>query len=187
MKERSSETKEWIITILSTILLIIVIRTYIFSPVVVEGDSMNPTLLDGDRLFINKIGMYVGELERLDIVVFKTRKNEYYIKRIIGMPGDKIEFLESQLYINGELVNEPYINPDAFQRDLSIDSLYGIERIPDEFYFVVGDNRSNSMDSRQRSIGLIHESEILGSANLIVWPIDRIKNVNKEKKEVSID
>ena len=178
-KEQLNETKEWIITIITTIVLIFVIRTYIFSPVIVEGDSMNPTLVDGDRLFINKIGMYVGEIDRLDVVVFKGKKDNHYIKRVIGMPGDQIHFKDNHLYINDQLVTENYIIKNGFQRDISLHSLYGQDKIPDNYYFVLGDNRPNSLDSRQRSIGLIHESQILGSSNMIVWPLKRIQNVKQ--------
>ena len=178
-KEQLNETKEWIITIIATIVLIYVIRTFIFSPVIVEGDSMNPTLVEGDRLFINKIGMYVGEVERLDVVVFKGRKDKHYIKRVIGMPGDRIRFEDNHLYINDQIVSENYIIKNGFQRDMSLHSLYGHDTIPENYYFVLGDNRPNSLDSRQRSIGLIHESRILGSSNVIVWPINRIQNVKQ--------
>ena len=104
MKEHFSELREWILTIIATIVLIFVIRTYIFSPVIVEGDSMNPTLEEGDRLFINKINMVVGEIDRLDVVVFKDKKNKHYIKRVVGMPGDRIQFKNNSLYINDQLI-----------------------------------------------------------------------------------
>ena len=179
MKEHLNETKEWIITIIATIVLIFVIRTYIFSPVIVEGDSMNPTLVEGDRLFINKIGMYIGEIDRLDVVVFKGKKDNHYIKRVVGMPGDRIHFKDNHLYINDQLVSENYVIEDGNQRDMSLNSLYGYEKIPGNYYFVLGDNRPNSLDSRQRSIGLVHESQILGSSNLIVWPLNRMQSVKQ--------
>jgi signal peptidase I len=174
-----SGIKDWIITLLITILLIFVIRTFIFSPVVVEGESMLPTLHDGDRLFINKLGMYVGELERFDVIVFKTKKDKYYIKRIIGMPGDELKYENQLLYINGKPIDEPYIIPYHLQKDFTIQSLYGYEVIPEDHYFVLGDNRENSNDSRKRFIGLIHEKQILGSANQVVWPISSIKNIKE--------
>lgn len=179
MKLHLNETREWILTILATIVLIFVIRTYIFSPVIVEGDSMNPTLIEGDRLFINKIGMYISDINRLDVVVFKGKNSEHYIKRVVGMPGDRIHFKDNHLYINDQLVSESYIIKDSHQRDMTLNTLYGYEIIPENYYFVLGDNRSNSMDSRQRSIGLVHESQILGASNLVVWPLDRIQNVKE--------
>lgn len=179
MKLHLNETREWVLTILVTIVLIFVIRTYIFSPVIVEGDSMNPTLIEGDRLFINKIGMYIGDIDRLDIVVFKGKNNTHYIKRVVGMPGDRLQFKNNHLYINGELVSENYVIEDGFQRDMTLDTLYGYEKIPENYYFVLGDNRPNSMDSRQRSIGLVHESKILGASNVIVWPLNRIQHVKQ--------
>lgn len=179
MKEHLNETKEWLVTIIATIVLIFVIRTYIFSPVIVEGDSMNPTLVEGDRLFINKLGMYIGEIDRLDVVVFKGKNDTHYIKRVVGMPGDHIHFKNNLLYINDQLVSESYVIEDGYQQDVTLDTLYGYEKIPESYYFVLGDNRPNSLDSRQRSIGLVHESKILGSSNLIVWPLNRIQNVKQ--------
>ncbi len=179
MKKHLNDTREWVLTIIVTIIIIFVIRTYIFSPVIVEGDSMNPTLIEGDRLFINKIGKYVGEIDRLDVVVFKSKNSKHYIKRVVGMPGDNIQFIDNRLYIDNQLVSENYVIEDEQQRDLTLNTLYGYEKIPDDYYFVLGDNRPNSMDSRQRSIGLVHESQILGSSNLIVWPLNRIQNVRQ--------
>ena len=179
MIKQLKETREWILTIIATVVLIFVIRTYIFSPVIVEGNSMNPTLVEGDRLFINKIGMYVGEIDRFDVVVFKGNKDKHYIKRVVGMPGDRIHFKNNNLYINDQVVSEKYVIEEGYQRDMTLDSLYGYDKIPKEYYFVLGDNRPNSLDSRQRSIGLVHESEILGSSNVIVWPINRIQNVKQ--------
>ena len=179
MKEHLNETREWVLTIIGTIILIFVIRTYIFSPVIVEGDSMNPTLVEGDRLFINKIGMYIGDIERLDVVVFKGKNNTHYIKRVVGMPGDQLHFKNNHLYINDQLISESYIIEDDYQRDMTLNTLYGFDKIPEDYYFVLGDNRSNSMDSRQRSIGLVHESQILGASNVIVWPLNRIQDVKE--------
>ena len=127
LKKFSYQIKDWLLTILITIIVIFIIRTFIFSPVVVEGESMMPTLHDGDRLFINKIGKYVGELERFDVIVFKTKKDKYYIKRIIGLPGDELKFENQKLYINGKLIDEPYVIPDSLQNDFTIKSLYGYE------------------------------------------------------------
>jgi signal peptidase I len=177
MKAFFAETKEWIYTLIATCILIFLIRTFLFSPVIVEGQSMLPNLHEGDRLFVNKIGMYVGEIERYDVVVFKNKKNKHYIKRVIGMPGDKVEFIDGKLYINDQLLEENYILGPEQHRNYSVQSLYGIERIPKDCYFVLGDNRNNSMDSRKRAIGLIHKNQILGSANVIVWPISRVNEV----------
>ena len=179
LKKFSLDIKDWGITIFMAVLLIFVFRTFVFSPVIVEGESMLPTLHDGDRLFINKIGMHVDELERFDVIVFKAKKDKYFIKRIIGMPGDDLKYEEQKLYINGKPLDESYIIPDESQIDFTIKSLYGYDVIPEDHYFVLGDNRENSNDSRKRFIGLIHEEQILGSANQVVWPISSIKNVKE--------
>lgn len=172
------EMKEWFTSITLTIVLVVLIRTFLFSPVIVDGNSMNPTLHDGDRLFINKIGMYVRDIERYDVIVFQKNSKKHYIKRVIGMPGDEVHYKNNQLFINGLAIQENYIIKDEAQRDVNLQMLYGLDLIPNDYYFVLGDNRQDSVDSRQRSIGLIHKDQILGTTKTIFWPPKRIGYIN---------
>ncbi len=176
-----SEIKEWVITILVTIVLVFAIRTYIFSPVIVDGQSMMPNLEHGDRLFINKIGLQLSELQRFDVVVFQKDHEQYYIKRIIGLPGDEVKYRDGKLYINGESIKESYLMDNevlvTYTDDFSLKQLYSEARVPENTYFVLGDNRTNSLDSRNPRVGFVNAEQILGTSNVVVWPFERIGQV----------
>lgn len=179
--------------LLSTFLYIVVItgiflsiRLYVVAPVSVEGASMEPTLEDQDRLLLNKI----ADIERFDIIVFPEptaiESDKNYIKRVIGMPGDEISFQEQTLYINGEPVDEVYIDlSEVSDEDLlarngnfNLASLQGVEQVPEDAYFVLGDNRVNSQDSR--SFGFIDKDSVTGKTDLRIWPLDRFGFINEE-------
>ena len=160
--------------ILSFVLIIgiaLIIKFFIVSPVRVNGTSMVPTLNDGDIMILNEIGYHMNGVERFDIVVAKVN-GERLIKRVIGLPGEKVEYRDNQLYINDELVVENFKHgdTDAF----SITEL-GEEKVPENSYFIVGDNRGNSKDSR--TIGCVHKNKIMGKTRLIIFPFDRISTV----------
>ncbi len=140
----------------------------------VDGLSMEPMLSDGDNLIVDKITYRFKDPERFDIIVFpfKLEEETYYIKRIIGLPGETVQIDEQgNIYIDGEVLAEGYgreiIRPDTI----------GIARNPvvlgDDEYFVMGDNRNNSMDSRSEIVGNIHREDIIGRAWLRIWPFSR--------------
>ncbi len=138
----------------------------------VLGSSMEPKLSSEDNLIVDKISYRLHEPERFDIVVFPFRyeKNTYYIKRIIGLPGETVQIdEEGNILINGEVLAENYgkeviRNPGRAYEEI---------RLGDDEYFVMGDNRNNSTDSRDPSVGNIRRSEIIGRAWLRIWPLDK--------------
>lgn len=132
---------------------------------------MVPTLLDGDIMILDKIGYRINGLKRFDIVVIKYN-NEKIIKRVIGLPGDYIEYKDNILYINGKEIKEEYKRD--ITNNFSLKDL-GYEKIPENKYLVLGDNRSISKDSR--IIGLIDKEDIEGYTGIIVFPFKRIGNV----------
>lgn len=155
--------------ILSYVLIIalaLVIKKYVFSPVRVNGTSMSPTLENGYIMILNEIGYYINGIDRFDIAVINYN-GEKLIKRVIGLPGEKVEYRNNQLYINDKVVEENFNHKDT--ADFSLEKL-NVEVIPDDYYFVVGDNRINSKDSR--IIGLIHKSKIMGKTNFVVYPFN---------------
>ncbi len=158
------ETKKELIIYGSIILAIILIRTFVITPVRVNGSSMYSTLKDGEIMILNKLDYKLHDIERFDIVVIKTDEKKI-IKRVIGLPGETLKYEDNTLYINDKKIDEPYLK-DATE-DFNITSL-GYDKIPDDCYFVLGDNRDNSSDSR--IIGPVKKSQITGSASLVLFP-----------------
>lgn len=158
-----------IIPYIIIIIVVVLIRTFLFTPVVVVGDSMVPTLENKQILLLDKITYKFKEIKRFDIVVIDTGKSEI-IKRIIGLPGEKVEYKDNLLYINGEVIESIY-NFDT--QDFTMESITESELIPEDKYLVLGDNRLVSSDSR--IIGLIDKKDILGKTSFSIWPVKKIK------------
>ena len=172
-KQDQKEKKNWFFELLPYIvilLLVIVIKTYFISPILVNGESMEPTLKDHDLMILNKFYYRNHEIKRFDIVViYLEEENEFLIKRVIGLPGEKIEYKNNKLYVNGKYVKENFKHmktKDFTTKDISY------EEIPDNKYLVLGDNRTNSIDSR--ILGYINEKDIEGKTSLIIFPFNRI-------------
>lgn len=149
------------------VVVVILIRTFIITPVQVDGTSMVPTLKDKEILLLKK---YETKYDRFDIVVFNLDK-ERLIKRVIGLPGESIEYKNNKLYINGKRIKEKF-KTNSKTEDFKLEEI-GYKKIPKGYYFVVGDNRNNSVDSR--IIGLVSEKDIQGSTSLSVFPPKTIK------------
>ena len=151
------------------VIVVVFIRTFIVTPAMVDGASMEPTLEDRDVLLINK---YDDSIDRFDIVVFNY-EGERLIKRVIGLPGDHIKYQNNKLYVNGKLVKENFKHDDTEDFDLA--SL-GYNEVKDGYYFVVGDNRGISKDSR--IIGLVSKKNIIGKTNYAIFPFNKFGNLN---------
>lgn len=159
---------------------IVLVRLYVITPVVVAGPSMMPTLMNEDKIYVNKLTPIVGEYERFDVVVFTSKEGPLYVKRIIGLPGETVEFNNDQLYINGKQLNESFLNEvrtnishGNLTGNFSLNELYNIKEIPENMYFVLGDNRLNSNDSREPElVGLVDKDDILGKAELVIFPFN---------------
>ena len=146
------------------------IITFVGQRTHVSGESMKNTLDHGDQLIVDKITYRFRDPERFDIIVFPFhyKENTYYIKRIIGLPGETVQIADGTIYINGEVLEESY------GREVMQDPGIAAEPITlgEDEYFVLGDNRNQSSDSRDPSVGLIHRDEIIGRAWLRIWPLD---------------
>ncbi|MDD3048530.1 MAG: signal peptidase I [Bacilli bacterium] len=152
----------------SIVLAVILIRIFIVTPVQVDGISMNDTLHDNDIMILNIIKYKFNDIKRFDIVVIDYEEaDEYLIKRVIGLPGEYIEYKDNKLYIDGKYIKEPYLDTTTYNFNLEE---YGYSEIPKDTYFVMGDNRKNSTDSRV--IGFINKKDIKGSANLVIFPFN---------------
>ena len=152
------------------VVVVLLIKSFLVAPVRVVGPSMEHTLLNGDIMILDKISYRFNEIKRFDIVVVNSNEG-LIIKRVIGLPGDKIEYKNNKLYINGEYYKEDYLDGDVKTGDFILEQLTGDETIPQGYYFVLGDNREESKDSR--TIGLIKEKQIQGKARLTLFPFAR--------------
>lgn len=156
-------------------LIAIVLRAYCFNITMVHGPSMYPTLKDGDNLLTSKVTYVFSEPERGDIIVLQAPDSpgEDYIKRIVGMPGDHLVISEGRVYINDELLDEPYLNGV---------STNGAEDviIPNGYYFVMGDNRDESRDSRTDKVGLISRNSIVGKSVFRLFPFSDFGSLYKD-------
>lgn len=139
---------------------IILFKRYYYSPVYVNGDSMLNTLHNGDIMILDVVGYRHKELKRFDIVVIDSGK-ELIIKRVVGLPGEKIEYTDGVFYVNGKEVEDPYSDKTE---DLSV-------TVPKGKYFVLGDNRTNSMDSRY--FGPFSKKNIIGKTSFVLYPFNR--------------
>ena len=158
-----------LVTYVGIILFVVIIRLFVIDPVRVDGSSMNTTLADGEIMLLNKFIYKKSDIKRFDIVVIKE-DDHYIIKRVIGMPGEVIEYKNDKLYINGEEIEDPY--PSTETDDFSIENI-GHKKIPGDSYFVMGDNRAASLDSRYSEVGTVKKKLIVGRARLVIWPIKK--------------
>ncbi|MFN0106458.1 MAG: signal peptidase I [Bryobacteraceae bacterium] len=176
--EKPAETKHlllgaayWLRDLMLSVVIAVVIILFLYQPVKVEGTSMMPALQDQERIFINKF-LYrfgLGEIERGDTVVFWFPKDpsKSYIKRIIGVPGDVVEVLDGEVRLNGNVVNEPYV-PEEFRDRINVTAT----RVPADSFYVMGDHRTSSNDSRHW--GIVHRRFIYGKAVFVYWPLEKM-------------
>ncbi|MCP1124120.1 signal peptidase I [Bacillus sp. 3103sda1] len=164
---------KWVLIILVVFIVIFTVRTFIFMPFKVDGESMEPTLQNKDRLFVNKVIINFSSIKHGDIVVIKKTEDQMYlVKRVIGLAGDVVKITEGKLYINGVEQKEAYLNQDVLEQYKQLN--YAEQKIPVNKVFVMGDNRLNSKDSRN-GLGYIDESDIVGKAEFVYYPFNRIK------------
>ncbi len=161
------EIMSWLYAIVIALVIVVLVRTFVMTPSVVKGDSMQPNLYDGDRIIISKL----SEIDRFDEIAFVAPNGvDNYVKRVIGLPGDKIEIIDDRLYINDVAYDEDYLT-DMNSEEILVKYFKSTE-IPDGTYFVMGDNRKFSYDSR--AFGVIDEDSIIGEVVFRIWPLDSI-------------
>ena len=145
-----------------------VINAYIIQETIVNGSSMNPTLENSDKVLLDKVLYKIGKLKRYDIVVFDYHHSSVYVKRIIGVPGEKITIRKGRVYVNGKILkDDPLLNDKMHYSGIAKN---GVELGEDE-YFVLGDNRNNSHDSRYEQVGIVKKSDIIGKVWIRIFPI----------------
>lgn len=160
------------IYLLVVIGLVYLVITYVGQRTEVNGESMENTLSNEDNLIVDKLTYRFSDPKRYDIIVFPFRyaDNTFYIKRIIGMPGETIQIdREGNIYINGEILEESYGREVIQNPGLAANTI----QLEEDEYFVMGDNRNNSSDSRDPMVGNIHRDEIIGRAWVRIWPLNK--------------
>jgi signal peptidase I len=185
-KNFSREILNYLILIVIAFGLAQIIHHFIFTPVTVEGDSMKTIIHDKDRIFLLRF----GKIDRGDVIVFDVSiSDDPFIKRVIGLPGEDVKMVDYKIYIDGELLEEPYLDDNPIYTGIeyssktnfdleAICSITGVDcqiggkvKIPKGYYLVLGDNRNDSTDSRD--IGLVPEDKILGRAIFVIYPFNR--------------
>ena len=190
---------EWVATILAALLIALVIRSFVFELVRVDGRSMDNTLADGEIMLVTKYDYsstwlclpwqddtakesaarwtFGGDPERFDIVIcrYPGRGDINFVKRVVGLPGDVVEIREGYLYVNGEKYEEAYIDDNYRVRGSSDGYSYGPYTVPEGEFFVMGDHRNNSNDSR--ALGSISRNMIVGHVRRVLYPFDSWRGV----------
>lgn len=172
-----SEVIEWVKILLTSFVLAFVITQFV-RPTLVKGESMYPTLEENDYLIVNRISHKISGLEKGDIIVFSTnlmqddgKGTKDLVKRVIATEGDHLKIENSKVYVNGELIDEPYIHDNY--TDANIDIV-----IPENKIFAMGDNRENSLDSRHAQVGLVDEKDVMGKVMIRLFPFNKLGKVD---------
>ena len=175
-KSKMKEVLSWVLYFAVIIGLTFFIITFVGQRTKVSGQSMENTLHDGDNLIVEKLSYRFRDPKRFDIIVFPYRyeKDVFYIKRIIGLPGETVQIKDGYIYIDGELLEE------NFGKEVIKDPgmAYTPITLGDDEYFVMGDNRNHSADSRVSDVGPIHRDELVGRAWVRMWPLNKIGVIN---------
>ncbi len=166
-KKKKSSLREMVEVIVTALVLAFLIKTFVVGNFWIPSESMVPTIEVNDKVIVTNFSYWFEGPKRGDVIVFRypldTKKD--YIKRCIGLPGETVEFRDSKLYVNGQLVEEPYLSEGLVFED------YGPIEVPEGQYFMCGDNRNHSSDSRVW--GFVEKRLIIGKAQVIYWPFDR--------------
>jgi signal peptidase I len=161
---------EWVVVLGAAVVVAILLRTFVFQAFFIPSESMETTLFENDRILVNKVSYRLHDVNRGDVVVFRRPDDQPgeirdLIKRVIGLPGETVEGRDSTIYINEQLLVEPYLDGNRFGD-------FGPITVPEDELFMMGDNRDQSLDSRR--FGTIGEERIIGRAFFLFWPVDRV-------------
>ena len=181
VKEERSILRElgsWLLYLLFVVVFSFIIITYVGQRTRVDGQSMETTLQNNDNLIVDKISYRFREPKRFEIIVFpyQYRENTYYIKRIIGLPGETVQVIDGYVYIDGEQLDEHYGNELMESPGIAEDPI----TLGEDEYFVLGDNRNHSSDSRDATVGVLHRKDLRGRAWIRIWPLNKFGAIKHE-------
>ena len=165
------ELREWVVAIAVALIAVFLIRSFLFTVIRVDGSSMKETLHDGERLIVTVLDVKLGGVARGDVIIchFPGRTGmfglkEDFVKRVVGVGGDKIVMEGGETFINGQKVDEPFVTYPSPAID-------GAWEVPEGYLFVCGDNRAGSHDSRASDVGFIPATDVVGKVRLVMWPL----------------
>lgn len=168
--EKKREARSWILCLALAVIIALVLRLFVFELVIVEGPSMQPTLATGERVFVEKVSKLFNGVDLGQVVIVKyPDRDGAYVKRVVGLPGDEIAVKNGRLIRNGSIIEEDYT------KDALMDFNFEPIIVPENSYYVMGDNRNDSLDSR--SLGAIPQEDIIGHAMFVIWPLSEIKGL----------
>lgn len=171
--KRDSDLR-FIISLIVAVTLAFALRLFIAEPVMVDGESMMPNLLDGERMFVEKVSLYFTEPKRGDIIIcYYPSYTTSCVKRVIGLPGDTVSVQDGIVYINGEELDESEYWFYRGEMDFDV----GETVVPENSVYVMGDNRNHSMDSRTWGVGAIPYERVIGTVRYVVWPFSSFRSV----------
>lgn len=188
LKNLLAEVWDFAKTLLFFITIIVLLRIFVFSTYDVSGQSMLPNFHDKDRLIVSKLAYQFGKPKRFDVIVFHATKDKDFIKRVIGLPGDRIRYKDDVLYINDKPVKEHFLEDikksykGNYTNDFTLEEVLHAEKVPEGHVFVLGDNRPNSMDSRFAEVGFVPIDKIVGKVEIRYLPLSHFTlNVSGNK------
>lgn len=187
MNTRLRHMFEWAYAIVFAMIFVQLLNWYVLVPTQVKGYSMEPNFKDGQYVIVDRWAYWFSEPKRGDVIIFRAPSGDLYIKRVIALPGESVRVEGDRVYINGRELREHYIENEIQKRKLS--GSYNTRDfagtvVPERHVFVMGDNRSRSMDSRSRSVGTVPYEQIIGRADLTVWPLRDIHIIGHGGVEV---
>ena len=177
-KSPQRELFEWIVYLAVVAVASILVITFVGQRTIVDGDSMLTTLHDGDNLWVDKLSFRFRDPQRYEIIVFpyQYKQNTYYIKRIIGLPGETVQVKDGCVYIDGEKLEEHYGNEPMSNPGIAAEPI----ELGEDEYFVLGDNRNHSSDSRDPKVGILKGKDLVGRAWIRIWPLNSLGVIRHE-------
>lgn len=177
-KNVQKEILSWVLTLASAVVIALLIRTFLFEPIRVDGQSMCDTLQDQEIMLVTKPEYLIGEPQRGDVVICKyPGRTENFVKRLMGVPGDTLEIRDNVVYLNGTALDEPYLTPDRNNDGFSMEPI----TLTEGQYFVMGDNRDNSHDCRNYygngKTTTLTRSQIIGHVRCVLFPFSDIRGI----------
>ncbi len=184
---RTNLIYRWLLAAVTAYVIVHFMLWFVVTPTQVKGDSMKPNFTDGQYVIVDRWAYWFAKPKRGDVVVFRTSAGDYYIKRVIALPGETVRVEGDHVYINGSLLREYYIEEEiqSYQAAGGYNHLdYPETLVPAGHVFVMGDNRPNSVDSRSLSVGMVPYSRIVGRADMIIWPYEDMQFIHHGDVEV---